>query len=151
MYFCHNPFGLGSNHKFIQHPLLHPFYHWTAWHCHLRSCHHCSSLPVRVNCNNSEPVAMRMISCVADKIWGGGMWSLRDGTWGKFFLCPFSFFLACCMDILTFFPPVMGVILTLVQQPRMIPCKPCMTVRLHCIGVLCKILMYDFVKTSWMI
>jgi hypothetical protein len=45
----------------------------------------------------------------------------------------------------------MGVTSTLVRQPGMIPCKPCMTIGLHCIEVSFNMLIDVFVKTCWRI
>ena len=85
------------------------------------------------------------------KLEAGGVWLLRAGTSGGYFLCPLSYFLACWMDILTFVPLAMGVTSTFVRQPGMISCKPPMTLGLHCIEVLCKASMDVLVKMSWMI
>jgi hypothetical protein len=79
MDFGNNPFGSGSSHsikQFIHHPFLHPLHHWRRTACSSlwSPCHQHH----RLQWGRAEPVVMRTIFCVAQKI-GGGRCAVIEG------------------------------------------------------------------------
>ena len=153
MDFGNNPFVLGSSHSikhFIHHPFLHPLHHWRRTACRsLWSPHHQYH---RLQWGRAEPVAMRTISCIAQKI-GGGRCVVIEGCHFRGILPCSTMHLELLLCLLNgnthLFPSPARVLISIfIRRLGMISCKPCMTFRSHCIAVWVEVLMAVFVAMS---